>query len=30
MFIYDNLNDLNENGNLAVSPISYVILDCAR
>ncbi len=30
MFIYDNLNDLDDNGNLAVSPIAYVVLDCAR
>lgn len=30
MFIYDNINDMEENANLAVSPVAYVILDCAR
>ena len=30
MFIYDNIKDMEENANLAVSPIAYVILDCAR
>jgi hypothetical protein len=28
--IYDELNELEENNDLAVSPISYVVLDCAR
>lgn len=30
MFIYDNLNELDENKNMAVSPLAYVVLDCAR
>ncbi len=30
MFIYDNLNEMEENENLAVSPVAYVILDCGR
>lgn len=30
MFIYENLNEMEENANLAVSPVAYVILDCAR
>ncbi len=30
MFIYDNIKDMEENANLAVSPVAYVILDCAR
>lgn len=30
MFIYENIKDMEENANLAVSPVAYVILDCAR
>ena len=30
MFIYDNLKEMEENSNLAVSPMAYVILECAR
>lgn len=30
MYIYDNLNELEENKNLTVSPVAYVVLDCAR
>ncbi len=30
MFIYENIKDMEENENLAVSPLAYVILDCAR
>ena len=30
MFIYENIKDMEENANLAVSPLAYVILDCAR
>lgn len=30
MFIYDELNELEENRELAVSPLSYEVLDCAR
>ncbi len=30
MFIYENLKDLEDNGNLAVSPMAYVIFGCAR
>ena len=30
MFIYDDIKDMEENANLAVSPVAYVILDCAR
>lgn len=30
MFIYDNLNELEENKDLAISPVAYVVLDCAR
>jgi hypothetical protein len=28
--IYDELNKLDENDDLAVSPISYVVLDCGK
>lgn len=33
MFIYDNLRELeetNENSELAISPLTYVVLDCDR
>lgn len=30
MFIYEDIKDMEENANLAVSPLAYVILDCAR
>lgn len=30
MFIYDELNDLDENRELAVSPVAYIVLGCAR
>lgn len=30
MFIYDYLNELNDNKELAISPESYVCLDCGR
>lgn len=30
MYIYDNLNELEENKELAVSPVAYVALNCAR
>ncbi len=30
MFIYDNLNDYEDNRDLAVSPLAYVICNCAR
>lgn len=30
MFIYDKLNELEENRELAVSPLAYAVLDCAR
>ncbi len=30
MFIYDNVKDMEENENLAVSPIAYVVLNCGR
>ncbi len=30
MFIYENLNEMEENRELAVSPFAYVVLDCAR
>lgn len=32
MFFYENLNGLTleENSNLAVSPIEYVVLNCGR
>lgn len=31
MYIYDELNELDENvADYGVSPLSYVVLDCAR
>lgn len=30
MFIYDYLNELNDNKELAISPESYVCLACGR
>lgn len=30
MFIYDKINELEENRELALSPLAYVILDCGR
>ena len=30
MFIYDAIEELDENKGLAVSPLAYVVLDCAR
>ncbi len=30
MFIYDEINELEENKGLAVSPLAYVVLTCAR
>ena len=30
MFIYDNLNKLEENSELAISPLAYVVLECGR
>ena len=30
MFIYENLNEMEENRELAVSPLAYVVLDCGR
>ncbi len=30
MYIYDNLNELDDNKGYAVSPTAYVILDCGR
>ena len=31
MYIYDNLNDMDEEvENYGVSPLAYVVLDCAR
>ena len=31
MYIYDELNELEDtNENYGVSPLSYVVLDCAR
>ncbi len=33
MFIYENLNEFEENeenNELAVSPLAYVVLDCGR
>lgn len=30
MYIYDNLNNMEENKELAVSPLAYVVLDCGR
>lgn len=30
MFIYDNLNELDESRELAVSPLAYVVFNCAR
>lgn len=30
MYIYDNLNEFDENRELAVSPVAYVVLSCGR
>ena len=30
MFIYDNLNEMEENKELAISPLAYAVLNCAR
>lgn len=32
MFIYDEINKLedNNNGKLAIAPLAYVVLNCAR
>lgn len=31
MFIYDNISELDdENKDLAIAPLAYVVLDCAR
>lgn len=30
MFIYDEIEKLDENKGLTVSPLAYVVLDCAR
>lgn len=31
MFIYDNMNELeDENRELSIAPLAYVVLDCGR
>ena len=30
MFTYEDLKDFENNGELAVTPLSYVVLGCAR